>query len=37
LAKKSARLHLGEILAAHPRIHTAEGGFYRDVQDVVAT
>jgi hypothetical protein len=31
VAKKAALLPLEEIVAAHPRIHTAEGGFYRDV------
>jgi hypothetical protein len=31
VAKKPALLPLEEIVAAHPRIHTAEGGFYRDV------
>ncbi len=31
VAKKSPMLPLEQIVAAHPRIHTAEGGFYRDV------
>jgi hypothetical protein len=31
VAKKSVMPPLEEVLAAHPRIHTAEGCFYRDV------
>ena len=31
VAKDPALPSLGEILAAHPRIHSAEGRFYRDV------
>jgi hypothetical protein len=31
VAKAGAMLALEDIVAAHPRIHTAEGGFYRDV------
>ena len=31
VAKKGAMLPLEDVLAAHPRIHTAEGRFYRDV------
>lgn len=31
VAKKGALLPLEEIVAAHPRIHTAEGLFYREV------
>ena len=31
VAKKGALLPLEDIVAAHPRIHTAEGGLYRDV------
>jgi hypothetical protein len=31
VAKKGALLPLEDIVAAHPRIHSAEGLFYRDV------
>jgi hypothetical protein len=31
VAKKGVLLPLEEVVAAHPRIHTAEGCFYRDV------
>jgi hypothetical protein len=31
VAKKAAILPLEDVVAAHPRIHTAEGCFYRDV------
>lgn len=31
VAKKAAMLPLRDIVSAHPRIHTAEGSFYRDV------
>jgi hypothetical protein len=31
VAKKAAMLPLEDVVAAHPRIHTAEGCFYRDV------
>jgi hypothetical protein len=31
VAKRGAMLSLEDIVAAHPRIHTAEGRFYRDL------
>jgi hypothetical protein len=31
VAKKAAMLPLKDVVAAHPRIHTAEGCFYREV------
>jgi hypothetical protein len=31
VAKEGATGNLGEVLASHPRIHAAEGFFYRDV------
>ena len=31
VAKRAVMLPLEEVVAAHPRIHTAEGCFYRDV------
>ncbi len=31
VAKAGARLPLAQVVAAHPRIHTAEGALYRDV------
>jgi hypothetical protein len=36
VAKKTAMLPFEDIVAAHPRIHTAEGCFYRDVMKAAA-